>query len=84
VEQKIHSFETIFFECVPHLKQSLENKRKRKLVKEAVITQRSQGSRDLRKMEQARWRQMLSARLTGIGSKLRHDAVNDWVEDILS
>src|SRR5215831_18996546 len=31
-----------FFECVPHLKQSLENKRKRKLVKEAEITQRSQ------------------------------------------
>ena len=83
MEQKIHSFETIFFEFVPHLKQSLENKRKRKLVKEAEITQRSQGSGDLRKIEQARWRQMLSARLTGIGSKLRYDAVNDWVEDIL-
>ena len=75
--------ETIFVECVPHLKESLENKRKRKLVKEPEITQRSQGSGDLRKIEQARWRQMLSARLTGIGSKLRYDAVNDWVEDIL-
>src|SRR6516225_2867902 len=28
VEQKTHSFETIFVECVPHLKQSLENERK--------------------------------------------------------
>jgi hypothetical protein len=48
-------------------------------------------SGDFRKIEQARWRLMLingnnsriSARLTEIGSKLRHDAVNDWVEDIL-
>ena len=47
--------ETIFVECVPHLKESLENKRKRKLVKEPEITQRSQGSGDLRKIEQARW-----------------------------
>jgi len=29
--------ETIFVECVRHLKESLENKRKRKLVKEAEV-----------------------------------------------
>jgi hypothetical protein len=64
-------------------KIAYENYGKRKTVKEVEVKLRPQRAGDLRKIEQARWRQMLSARLTGIGSKLRHDAVNDWVEDIL-
>ena len=82
-----------FVEWMPHLKESLENKRKRKLVKEVEVAPRCQRLGDLRKIERARRRQILindknlrsriSARLAWIVSKLRHDAVNDRVEDIL-
>ena len=51
--------ETIFVECVPHLKESLENKRKRKLVKEAEVNAAISTLRRSQKHRQARSRQML-------------------------
>ena len=61
-------------------------------MKEVEVMQRSQRSGlDFRRIEQVRraldtdqWKELAySTRLAGIGAKLRHDAVNDWVEDLL-
>jgi hypothetical protein len=36
-----------------------------------------------RKIEKEPEVSLISARLAGIASQLRHDAVNDWIEDVL-
>jgi hypothetical protein len=64
-----------------------ENYRKRKTVK--GVTQQSQRSGDLKRSASSpesdtnQWQELAFSRLGGIGSKLRHNAVNDWVEDTL-
>jgi hypothetical protein len=61
-------------------------------VKEAEVMHQSRRSgEDFGKIEQVRWTpgtdqwQELACfeGLAGIGSKLRHDAFNDWIEDVL-
>ena len=83
LEQKIHSFERIFFECVATSERIAREQA------QTEVCEGSGGNAAIATLRQSQKDRASSpapdafGRLTGIGSKLRQDAVNDWVEDTL-